>query len=120
MGMTRMCRITSLAMVLMLMLALTSVTMSSNRGQTRNAAGQIVLCTGTGPVSVQVDKNGQPIEPVHICPDCALAMFAALIDPASGFLPNAEPKLVYFESEKKNLDGRHLLRARVRGPPRLI
>ena len=35
----------------------------------------MVLCTGTGPLTVSVDENGQPTGPAHICPDCALSLF---------------------------------------------
>jgi len=63
-----------LALSLALIIALTSGAMAVARGQT-SAAGAIVLCTGTGPLSVQVDADGQPIGPLHICPDCALGLF---------------------------------------------
>lgn len=42
-------------------------------------AGSVVLCTGTGPVTVMVDESGTPIEPAHICPDCAMGLFAATL-----------------------------------------
>jgi len=66
-----------IAFSLALMIALTSGAMAIARGQS-GAAGSIVLCTGTGPISVLVDGDGQPIGPVHICPDCALSLFAAV------------------------------------------
>lgn len=61
--------------MLALMLALTGQSAAVARGMP-DAAGQIVLCTGAGPVSVLVDENGQPVGPGHICPDCALSLFA--------------------------------------------
>lgn len=42
------------------------------------ATGQMVLCTGTGPVVIYTDAEGQPTAPPHICPDCALAMMTGL------------------------------------------
>ena len=36
----------------------------------RDATGQVILCTGTGPVTVYVDENGEPTGTPHICPDC--------------------------------------------------
>jgi len=36
----------------------------------RDAAGQVILCTGSGPVTVYVDENGVPTGAPHICPDC--------------------------------------------------
>jgi hypothetical protein len=35
-------------------------------------AGQIIICTGQGPVSIQVGPDGQPTGAVHICPECML------------------------------------------------
>lgn len=64
-----------LAVSLALMLSLTSQAMAVMRG-TPGPAGEIVLCTGSGPISVQVDENGQPVGKPHICPDCALSLFA--------------------------------------------
>jgi hypothetical protein len=55
--------------------------MAVARGQTA-ASGSIVLCAGAGLVSVPVDADGQPTGPAHICPDCALGLFAATIPPA--------------------------------------
>lgn len=43
-----------------------------------DASGQMVLCSGTGPMLVSVDENGVPMEPPQLCPDCALALFTAL------------------------------------------
>ena len=40
-------------------------------------AGEMVLCTGTGPITVLTDENGQPVGPPHICPDCMASLFVA-------------------------------------------
>lgn len=77
-----------IALSLALIIALTSGAMAVARGQT-TAAGSIVLCTGTGPLTVQVDADGQPIGPVHICPDCALGLFDAASSTAPTFLTPA-------------------------------
>ncbi|MDU8929874.1 hypothetical protein RXV86_21010 [Alisedimentitalea sp. MJ-SS2] len=61
--------------VLTLMLVLTSQSMAVARGMP-NATGEIILCTSEGIVSVAVDENGQPVDPPHICPDCAMSLFA--------------------------------------------
>ncbi len=42
--------------------------------------GHIVLCTGTGPLSVLVDAKGQPTGATHICPDCAMSLFQVVTD----------------------------------------
>jgi len=60
-----------LALCLALLLTLTSQTMATARGAP-TPVGQAVLCTGTGPVTILVDAEGQPTGQVHICPDCAL------------------------------------------------
>ena len=80
----------SFTILLVAVLVLTAQSMAVARG-TAMSAGQIILCTGTGPVTVDVDKNGQPVRPTHICPDCALSELVAVDEPA--FLP-AEPLTV--------------------------
>ena len=65
--------------VLALMLAFTSRSMAAACGML-NAAGEIILCTSEGIVSVAVDENGQPVEAPHICPDCAMSLFAFVAD----------------------------------------
>ena len=40
--------------------------------------GEMVLCTGSGPVTVAIDAEGNPTGQVHYCPDCAAVSFAAL------------------------------------------
>ncbi len=69
-----------LILLFALILALTSGAMAVARGQT-HAAGMIVLCTGSGPVTVAVDADGQPVGPAHVCPDCALSLIVAVAAP---------------------------------------
>ncbi|RMD95333.1 MAG: hypothetical protein D6811_01120 [Alphaproteobacteria bacterium] len=64
-----------LSAFLVAVLLATSGAMAAARGQTRSASGEIVLCTGTGPVSMAVDARGKPLGKLPICPDCALALF---------------------------------------------
>ena len=66
-----------LALCLCALLALTSQTMAVARGAP-TPAGTMLLCTGTGPVTVLVDADGKPTGAVHICPDCALGLFDAV------------------------------------------
>jgi hypothetical protein len=65
-----------LTILLVLMLVLTGQSMAVARGAT-GPDGQLVLCTGTGPVAVYVDENGVPIGPPMFCPDCALGHLVA-------------------------------------------
>jgi hypothetical protein len=59
------------------LVALTSVQAAAARGHAP-AVGMMEICTGTGPVMVQVDANGAPTGGLMICPDYALAFFAHL------------------------------------------
>lgn len=52
-------------------------------------SGQMVICTGTGPVMVDTDQDGNPISAPHICPDFALSLLLALdIPPHVQVLPD--------------------------------
>lgn len=75
--MIRLIRHPLLAAVMVAVMVLTGHAMASARGMP-GAAGEITLCTGTGPLTVLADENGQPVAAPHICPDCALGLFAAV------------------------------------------
>lgn len=53
-----------------------------------HVAGQIVLCTGAGPVVVYVDAEGQPTRAPHYCPDYALNLLGAIHE-APAAVPSA-------------------------------
>lgn len=59
------------SLVLALMLALTSQSMAVARGAAA-ATDKITLCTGTGPMAVYVDAEGNPTQAPHLCPDSTL------------------------------------------------
>ena len=107
---------TYLALVLSLTLVLTGNAMAQARTMT-SPTGEIVLCTGTGPIVVTVDENGQPTGKPHICPDCALSLLAGFTNPL------ATPEHVLTGGER--LSYTHvsvpprlrILRASARGPP---
>jgi hypothetical protein len=65
-----------IAVLLALVLGLTSQSMAVARGASA-ATGQMVLCTGAGPVAVYLDAKGQPTSAPHICPDSALNISVA-------------------------------------------
>lgn len=44
------------------------------------AQGYAVICTGSGPVMVELDSKGEPVSR-HYCPDGALALLAAVATP---------------------------------------
>lgn len=62
--------------VLALVLIVTSFQVAAARGAP-SPVGSMVICSGQGTVTVMVDENGAPVGQVHICPDAALALFAA-------------------------------------------
>ncbi|MCC2097411.1 MAG: hypothetical protein KDJ29_11005 [Hyphomicrobiales bacterium] len=70
------------AALLALTLVTTSATVGVARGQTR-ASGTLIICAGQGVISIEVDAQGNPVGPVHICPDCVLAFMAATAGPAA-------------------------------------
>lgn len=105
-----------LGIALALMMAFTGQSMAVARG-TPSASGQIVLCTGTGPISVLVDENGQPVGKPHICPDCALSFFDVLAEqPALSLRP--EGRVVVLRPEMGSpADTGLKIPAVARGPP---
>jgi len=56
---------------------LTGQGVANSRG-VDDVAGQMGLCTGTGPVVVYTDADGQPTRPPHYCPDYAMSLLGAL------------------------------------------
>lgn len=63
------------AFLLLLSVALASVTMASGRGQ--GAGGtEMVICTGTTIKVVMIGPDGAPVEETRVCPDYGLALFA--------------------------------------------
>lgn len=73
-----------LALMLSTLLVLTGQGLALSRGISA-PVGQMVICTGTGPVTIYMDEDGQPTRPPHYCPDYALMLLGAVID--------AEPEL---------------------------
>lgn len=66
-----------LAVCLALSLCLTAQGLAMSRGVS-TATGQMVICTGNGPVSIHVDASGQPAPAPKYCPDFALSVLGAL------------------------------------------
>jgi len=105
------------SLFLAVLIGFTSVTMSLARGQMRDAAGSIVLCSSTGPIAIVVDADGQPIGPMPICPDCALGGLDAIelniAYPATFGIETATT----FDSEQIFWHSQHSVPNRARGPP---
>jgi len=104
-------------LTLALTIALTSVTMALARGQTRDAAGIMIICSGAGVVSVSVDADGDPVGPVHICPDCALGALAWVDIGSTLSLPDRAEFRLSFVSEHVSVPGLGWSAPRARGPP---
>jgi hypothetical protein len=68
---------------LSLAVLLTAHSAAAARG-TQDATGQMVICTGTGPVTIYVDSEGQPTRPPHYCPDCIMHLLDAAAPVALG------------------------------------
>ncbi|AVL54346.1 hypothetical protein CEP88_18240 [Roseobacter denitrificans] len=67
----------SLSPVLGVLLSLLLIATGHNMAMARGAAGatgQMVICTGAGPVVVYMDAEGAPTDAPHICPDCILVI----------------------------------------------
>lgn len=62
----------ALAVLLVLMLSVTSVTAAVARGQMAGAV-DLVICAGGGVATVTLDAAGQPVTRVHHCPVCTAA-----------------------------------------------
>lgn len=91
----------SIAALLAALITLTGLSLASGRGMSR-AAGQIVLCTGQGPIAVWVDADGQPVDRTALCPDQTLALLGALDIPAAetGFQPLATAFVTCFANSR--------------------
>lgn len=86
------------------MIVLTGQAMAVARGAS-GPAGQIELCTGSGPVMVYVDEAGEPVGPPHICPDFALSLILQVAEP--DILPqqlDAPRRLATVRADLQNTD----------------
>jgi hypothetical protein len=67
-----------IALFLVLCVALTSQAFALARGHSA-ATTQMVICTGSGFISVTFDAQGNPTGPAHLCPDAITALGAATV-----------------------------------------
>ncbi|SFR18533.1 hypothetical protein [Poseidonocella sedimentorum] len=105
-----------IALLLALLLSLTSHHYATAR-TTPGPVGTIVLCTGSGTVTVPVDADGQPTAPRHLCPDCALVYVGQIAPPLD--IPAHTPaarKLVVQPGPAYRLSARPAA-AKARAPP---
>jgi hypothetical protein len=106
------------ACLLALVLATTSITMAVARSA--NIATQtVVICAGYGATTIELDAEGNPAGPVHLCPECTLAFITP--DPTR-LLAGIDGTLVALsrpigQTQRVNPSALPLLQAR--GPPLL-
>ena len=107
---------TVLAFVLSLTVILTGQGVAASRS-VDHVAGQMVLCTGAGPVVVYVDKDGQPTQAPHYCPDYAPTLLGAIFTahPELPTAPNGARDFV--PSHAQNLIVARVLCSLARAPP---
>lgn len=105
-----------LAIALSCVLVLTGGAMAAARGQA-GPAGQMVICSGGAVVMVAMDADGKPVGPVHICPDCALTLLAAVVPPDMVPVPAPAAARIAFERAETIAGSASLIHARARAPP---
>ncbi|WP_299351863.1 hypothetical protein [uncultured Shimia sp.] len=66
-----------IAILLVAVLVLTGHSMAIARGMP-TASGVMELCTGSGPVMIAVDAEGNPTGHTHICPEFSLSLMDAV------------------------------------------
>jgi len=100
-------------------LTVTSLSVAVSRGHT-HPVDHLEICQGLTVVRVAVDAEGQPISPVHLCPDVLGTLFAA----AGVIVPITAPEPIFVSLRTLWRDDRRVARADVvaqaRGPPRCL
>lgn len=107
------------ALLMVLMLGVTSVTLASARGHAP-AVGQVEICSGLGLQTISVDADGNPVGPPHICPDGVAAFLS--VDAPLPVMPlrrlgNGER--LHLSAQLSSAQAERL-RAFARGPPVLV
>ena len=106
-----------MAVALALVIALTSSHMVLARSQAV-AVDRVVICSGYGVMTIDLDADGNPIGPVHLCPECMAAHgLAVLADPTRVQRPDAAALSLGWALVKTDHDGRAPIALRARAPP---
>lgn len=116
--MTKITRI-FLNLVLSLSLVLTGQSMAMARGMSP-AADQIVICTGSGPMVMTVDAEGNPTAPSHLCPDCALNLLQGVLTQGMSFVGFTGWHKIQAHDTAIVLVRLGLVKPRVRDPPLVL
>lgn len=104
---------------LALLIGFTSIQFAAARGQSP-AVGMMEICTGTGPVHILVDENGEPTGGVMLCPDYALAFFADVWGALPQAIWDAQWQAILVSQGAIRLITNDVLLAQARGPPILV
>jgi len=105
-------------LTLFLVLAVTLTAHSAGALQgVRDATGQIVICSGSGPLVIYVDSDGQPARAPHDCPDCITLGMDALAPSQRPQHVVPEPMRRVDQPEQIRVLSRMPLRASARSPP---
>lgn len=105
-----------LSALLVALLVLTSASLAVAR-TAPDASGKMVLCTGSGPVVIHVDENGDPVGAPHYCPDCAMTLLVALDAPLPAAVQALSVRNVTFDTPAVAICAQPARRAQARGPP---
>lgn len=104
------------ALILALLLAVTGQALAIARGAPL-PAGLVQLCTGSGPVMVSLDRNGQPVKPPHYCPEGVLSLLQAVALPALPVRPLARVFRITVAATDHTAPSLRRLPAQARDPP---
>lgn len=96
--------------------ALTAHSAAARQGA-RDAAWQMVICTGMGPEVIYVDSEGQPVQPPHSCPDCVMHLLDAVAPPAALPAPGQSAGRVHAVSHKAAIGSYCKPSTTARSPP---
>lgn len=114
-GMRRLFR-TTLALFLTATLVFTASSMAAARAAP-GPAGQMVLCIGLQSVTVYVDEDGAPVTAPHICPDCVLALLAAVLPPDMAAASQYAAEISHAWPDSNPRGALWWVRPQARGPP---
>ncbi|OUS37378.1 hypothetical protein A9Q94_06070 [Rhodobacterales bacterium 56_14_T64] len=105
-----------LTLFLVLAVTLTAHSAGALQGM-RDATGQIVICSGSGPLVIYVDSDGQPARAPHDCPDCITLGMDALAPSQRPQHVAPEPLCRVDHPVQIRVHSRMPLRASARSPP---
>jgi hypothetical protein len=107
------------ALLLSLAVSLASVTMAVARGQPAPSA-TMVICSGYGVVVVALSAAGDPVDPVHPCPECLAAFGPALLPDQTRTSPPATTPATLARPKGAAIAGRAAPPPLARGPPAAV